>query len=572
MIIEDKHELALNSRKIHPEPTVSIVIPHPVPCLEIRAGRVGILGSSGIRTGINKQPQRGMLRIGFHGLEIDEQAESFHGGRDKALLHYDFAHYAVWRSELPECGDRLVAGGFGENLVAEGWSEQNVCIGDIVRFGTCILEVSEPRQPCFKLNHRFGVENMSHRTQSSGRTGWYYRVLETGEATPGDVLEIVDRPNPEWSIHDIQRHLYGDLNDNEAAERLATLNSLSAGFRRLFRARIENGQREDWGDRLWNGPLANGSRNWIAMTVDEIVQDRGATRRIRLKPASGETLPLYEAGAHIELKVENALSRCYSLTRLPAGNVYEIAVQQVPDGRVSGYIHEALAVGELVSVAEPRNLFPLAETAGRHVFIAGGIGITPFLSMIEAVLAQGSSWELHYCVRSLSEAPLLDRIASLPGGCVTIHTSDGSSGIGRFDMAAYCRDIRPEEHLYCCGPDRLMEGFGEAVAHWPSDQVHREVFVAPGLARAKPFVVTVEPEGRAISVGAAESLATALQRAGLPVPVSCGVGMCGTCEVVHCGGEIDHRDHVLGDEARASRMMSCVSRAKGDSICIRMSL
>ncbi|MDN5782865.1 MAG: MOSC domain-containing protein, partial [Luteimonas sp.] len=155
----------------------------------------------GSRSAIDKQPFAGIVSIGELGFAGDEQGDPrVHGGPDKAIHHYAFDHYRAWRDELGALALLQSPGAFGENISTRGLDEGDVCIGDRFGFGSAVLEVSQGRQPCWKLNDRFDVPDMARRVQSSGRTGWYYRVLQPGSAEAGDLLRLDARPHPEWTL------------------------------------------------------------------------------------------------------------------------------------------------------------------------------------------------------------------------------------------------------------------------------------------------------------------------------------------------------------------------------------
>ena len=171
--------------------------------------------------------------VGETGIEGDEQCErKHHGGPEKALHHYSFDHYATWREEWIVGASGLerfqTPGAFGENLSTRGIDENDVCVGDVFRIGTAIVQVSQARQPCWKLNLRFSRDDMSRRVQETRRTGWYYRVLEPGEIGAGDAVERLARPHPEWTVARLLRVLYVDRNDRASLEEMATLDTLTA--------------------------------------------------------------------------------------------------------------------------------------------------------------------------------------------------------------------------------------------------------------------------------------------------------------------------------------------------------
>lgn len=220
------------------------------------AGKIEPLGPRNSPSGINKQPVKGPVRLTFEGLECDAQGDRrVHGGPEKAIHHYPHDHYAVWRAEIGNnpCLDQPSA--FGENISTTGLNETNVAVGDRFRFGTALLEVSQGRQPCWKLNARFDVPDMAVRVQKTGRTGWYYRVLEEGHAAAGQSMVLVERLSPEWTLHRIWHLLYVDMLNFDQLAIMADIPHLADGWKRYALRRLENRKVEDWSSRL-NGDQA----------------------------------------------------------------------------------------------------------------------------------------------------------------------------------------------------------------------------------------------------------------------------------------------------------------------------
>lgn len=218
---------------------------------EVRIGRVGPLGAKQIPSGIHKLACDHPVQININGLAGDEQGDRrHHGGPEKAVHQYPLGHYSQWSAELPERSDVLTAGGFGENFVASGWTERDVCVGDIVAAGSALLQVSQARQPCFRLNLRFDVPDMARRTQLTLRTGWYYRVIDEGAVRSGDSLRVVHRVNPDWPLSRLLHVFYVDCLDAAALEEIANMETLSASWRRVARTRLEKRAIEDWSSRL----------------------------------------------------------------------------------------------------------------------------------------------------------------------------------------------------------------------------------------------------------------------------------------------------------------------------------
>ncbi len=205
----------------------------------IQVGRVRTEGDPATRdvtgrvwtTGFYKIPIEGEVQVGPLGLAGDEVADTrHHGGPDKALLCYAASHYARWADEYPDLP--LAAGGFGENLTVAGAEEPDVCIGDLFRLGRCQLQVSQPRQPCWKISRRWGIKTFTKRVAQTGRTGWYLRVLATGGITHGQRFELLDRPHPNWSVARANDVMFGREVDRLSVIELMQLSTLAESWKR----------------------------------------------------------------------------------------------------------------------------------------------------------------------------------------------------------------------------------------------------------------------------------------------------------------------------------------------------
>jgi len=220
------------------------------------AGRAVPFGPRGEPSAIAKRPVAGPIALGLEGLACDQQGDRrHHGGPEKALLHYAIDHYEAWRAELPEAAQRLDApGAFGENVSTLGLTEAAICAGDVLRIGGALVQVSQGRQPCWKLNVRFGRRDMARRVQSSGRTGWYYRVIEPGAIAAGDAVALIDRPHPDWPVARLLGVLYRDTLDRDALEAMAAMPELAESWRDLAARRLETRAVESWTSRLETPP------------------------------------------------------------------------------------------------------------------------------------------------------------------------------------------------------------------------------------------------------------------------------------------------------------------------------
>jgi MOSC domain-containing protein YiiM len=214
-----------------------------------------MLGNTETLTGIYKQ-QVDSAYLNSNGLSDDQQGDkNHHGGPEKALHHFASEHYPRLRKALPEpAAGHCQPGAFGENLVTSGFTEADVCVGDIFALGEAVVQVSQPRQPCWRLNLRFGIPDMSQRLQNTLRTGWYYRVLQSGQISQRNILILDQRPNPAWPLSRVLSLLYDSTLEQTALEEMAELEHLSPNLRGLAQKRLENGTVEDWGRRLFGQP------------------------------------------------------------------------------------------------------------------------------------------------------------------------------------------------------------------------------------------------------------------------------------------------------------------------------
>lgn len=219
--------------------------------LSLRIGTLAPLGARAAPSGIDKWEVAAPLWLSQTGFMGDLQGDTVrHGGSEKAVHHYPFDHYESWISDLGGHPRLSGPGAFGENISTAGLTEEHVAIGDVFRVGTALVEVSQGRQPCWKLNERFGRATMAREVQDTGRTGWYYRVLEPGFVDPADKLTLTDRHCPEWTISRIWRAFYIDPLNGKELRAIASLDRLASGWRNHAIRRLETGKVEDWTARL----------------------------------------------------------------------------------------------------------------------------------------------------------------------------------------------------------------------------------------------------------------------------------------------------------------------------------
>jgi len=219
---------------------------------QLRIGRLEQLAGTETLTGIHKR-EIDSAYLNASGLSDDQQGDKrHHGGAEKALHHFASDHYARLRRKLPvPASEHCQPGAFGENLVTDGLTESDVCAGDIFELGEAIIQVSQPRQPCWRLNLRFGIPDMSRRLQNSLRTGWYYRVLQPGMISNGDTLILKERPHEDWTLSRVLSVLYENTMDQYALTNMVEMKELSPNLRQLAKQRLETQQVEGWERRLF---------------------------------------------------------------------------------------------------------------------------------------------------------------------------------------------------------------------------------------------------------------------------------------------------------------------------------
>jgi MOSC domain-containing protein YiiM/ferredoxin-NADP reductase len=542
---------------------------------EIRIGKVKRLAQTTIMTGIEKSVCQGPVRVSDVRIEGDEQGEAvIHGGPHKAVLQYARHHYDAWRKELPASAHLFNPGGFGENLVADGFDEENMCIGDVVEVGSVVLQVAQPRQPCFKLNHRFQQTSMSRRTQESHRTGWYYRVLRTGEVCAGDQMRVVERPHPQWTVSRVQDILYSDTQNLPAIAELVELEELAPDMRALLRKRLESMEVEEWNSRLIDEETSaieslSTDERWTEVTVKSVTLESATVRSFELVAASGKRLLPSTPGAHVKVKLPNGLERAYSLCENSDGRAYRIGVGLSPSSRgASKWLHTNLKAGDTLKVSEPINTFPVEEGAGFHLMIGGGIGITPFLSMIQHFRATGARFLLHYCARSEKEAAFVEQLGELKAREVRFHFDGGAPQRG-IDLDAVLEGLDTDTHVYCCGPEGLMKALQSKPTRLPLKNFHYEAFSASGVDDgATAFSVRIASSGQTLEVAAGRTVLEVLRQHAVDVPSSCESGSCGTCVVGYRDGVIAHNDYCLSPGERRTKMAVCVSRASSGCVTL----
>nr|WP_174772114.1 PDR/VanB family oxidoreductase [Paraburkholderia sp. SG-MS1] len=289
-----------------------------------------------------------------------------------------------------------------------------------------------------------------------------------------------------------------------------------------------------------------------------------------LRNPDGTSLPAFTAGSHIDVHLPGGLVRQYSLCGDPgSADRYEVAVLRDAGGRGGSIaIHDLVHVGDFLQVSVPRNHFAIEQNATRHLLLAGGIGVTPILSMAEYLSSRGESFDMHYCTRSESRTAFIARISE-SDFCdrVQFHYDNGDAS-QRFDLTSTLTEEQESTHLYVCGPRGFMDGVLSAARAqgWTEDRLHYEFFsgTVTKLEGDAPFQVRLASSGAVVDVPAGSTVVEALATHGVEILTSCEQGVCGTCLTRVLEGQPDHRDSYLTEEERASgdQFMPCCSRSK----------
>ena len=312
----------------------------------------------------------------------------------------------------------------------------------------------------------------------------------------------------------------------------------------------------------------------LDVTVSDVVPVNSLVKRFHFRRSDGGLLPTFSGGAHIVVEMrENGSTRLnpYSLMSSPLDTrEYTISIRRDDVGRGGSlFMHGKVAPGHRMVVSYPVNLFSLDLRAKKHLLLAGGIGITPFMAQTAQLAAEGGNFELHYSCRTAALGTYADVLRDRYGRRVHLYHDDRGELIP-LDRLLSAQPLGT--HLYICGPTGMIEWARTraAAAGWPAETVHFEHFAAPkpGL----PFDVTLAVTGKTIRVGEQQSLLEAIEAAGVDPPYLCRGGVCGQCEtnVISCDGKFLHNDHWLSEDDHLSgrKIMPCVSRFEGRSLVL----
>ena len=557
-----------------------------------------------VRTAIFKSPVAGRRRVRRLNVDGDGQADLVaHGGEHRALYVYDRSAYEHWSVALGR--HDLAPGHFGENLTVEGMPDDVVCVGDRYRIGEAVFEVTQPRVTCFKVGLRLGEPRMPALMYSHGRPGFYLRVLEEGKVEAGDDIELIASGREAMSVREVSALLYLPGHSLAGLRRAIAIPALPESWRGSFAALIAQHERGAAGNqglaRPSSPPAWPGLRDFrIAAMRDE----SASVRSLILVPADGEPLPAFLPGQFLALKLQppdtaTALLRSYSLSAPADPSGYRIAVKREPDGAASRFLHDRVAVGDVLAVGAPRGDFTLDVTTTEPVvLLSAGVGVTPVLAML-GTLARGGSdrplWWLHGA-RSGGEHAFAtearELLARLPAAHSHIRYSRPGPGDregtdfderGRIDLdALLALGVPREADFYLCGPAAFLRELTSALLGWgvAPERLRREVFgpepredapaphPPPGAPGAGPEVA-FSRSGLSIAwddrYGSLLELAEACD---VPADWSCRTGVCHRCETGLIDGAVTYEPEPLDDPAPGQTLLCCARPSRAVTIDI----
>ncbi|MBM23738.1 MAG: hypothetical protein CMD78_05650 [Gammaproteobacteria bacterium] len=308
------------------------------------------------------------------------------------------------------------------------------------------------------------------------------------------------------------------------------------------------------------------------MLVSSIRDETENIKAFELVDPQSSELQGFSAGSHIEIELPGNLKRHYSLCNDPSEtHRYLIAVLKEKESRGgSESLYYEVNEGDLLEVSMPMNNFPLDQRGMHFILIAGGIGITPLLSMAYKLKSLRKPFELHMCASSLESVPFLNELEAFDGLAKThIHIS-GDDPSRRLDVSSLLKQPLAESLVYCCGPQSLMDEVGEATLNWASKKIRFETFTPRTLDGSDlPFDIKIASTGQSLHVNSTTTILEALHQNGIRHPFSCEVGLCRTCVTGYQAGEIEHRDQdALSNEERKRQLTICVSRCTSEELIL----
>jgi ferredoxin-NADP reductase/MOSC domain-containing protein YiiM len=542
-------------------------------------------------------------------IDGDGQADlKGHGGEQRAVLVYQLESYRHWERELGRL--EFAYGQFGENFTVDGLADREVCIGDRYRIGEAMFEVTQPRVTCYRVGLRMDEPRMAALLVSHGRPGFYLRVLEEGLVGAGDeIVKIADGPE-HMTVADINALLYLPGHRREDLQRALRIPALSPGWQGSFRALLD--ESSDPGAGAGNSGLFAENApppawpGFRTLRVSRIDEESLTVFSLILTSVDESPLATPLPGQFVVLRLlpdpkAAPLLRSYSLSSAPEADHYRISIKREEHGAASNYMRNRIHVGDSLEVSAPRGAFTLKADERPAVLLSAGVGVTPVLAMLHALVSTRSTREVWWLcgARNGAEHPFArecdELLRQLPRSCRYIAYSQASDsespGLdfdarGRLGLEVLTRlGVPSEADFYLCGPSAFLQDLTRGLLSWgvPPDRIHSEIFgpggsLTPGINEHRPAPhAPAGPPGQGPRVSFArsglsvdwdsrfQSLLDLAEACDVPVRWSCRSGVCHSCEVGLIGGGVTYEPEPL-DAPAIGNLLICCSRPRGDIV------
>ena len=564
-----------------------------------------------VHTAIWKQAVPARCRVGRRNLEGDGQGDLVgHGGEHRAVFVYQLESYRYWEARLTRSD--FTYGQFGENFTVEGLPDDQVCIGDRYQIGSAEFEVTQPRVTCYRVGIRMGEPRMAALLTSSGRPGFYLRVLQEGEVGAGDAITKVGEEPEGMTVAEVSALLYSSSHPAERLERALRIQALSPGWRVSFEALLES-QKTPGGAGGNAGLVPAAAAHASApgfrpLEVAQVVRESSDVVSFSLQPTDGRPLTAGLPGQFVVLRLQiepngPPLFRSYSLSGAPSSERYRISVKIEPNGAAGTYLGSRVRTGDRLEVSTPRGSFLLQSGEGPVVLLSAGIGATPVLAMLHALVANASArevWWLHgarnrqshpFAAESRALLQALPRVRSH----ILYSRPDAQDRLGQdFDGTGHLEldvlqrlGVPRHADYYVCGPSAFMRQLTTGLGAWgiSPDRIHTEIFSGgeastPGLVAtlARPPHPPIGEPGRGPLISFArsgiatrwnssvhQSLLELAEACDVPVRWSCRTGVCHSCESGLVSGSVTYEPDPLDPPAEGN-LLVCCSQPDGDIV------
>ena len=553
-----------------------------------------------VHTGIWKDPVRGRHRVGKLNLEGDGQGDTAgHGGEQRAVFVYQIESYRYWQEQLERTD--FVHGQFGENFTVEALPDDAVCIGDRYQIGSAVFEVTQPRVTCYRVGIRMNEPRMPALLTSNGRPGFYFRVLEEGEVGAGDEIVKVAEAQERMTVAEINDLLYSPNHPRERLERALRIKALSPGWRWSFEALLQRPTTATGNAGLAPAAAAHpAAPGFLPLDVTAIDQESAEVLSLTMQSSDGQPLQTALPGQYVVLRLQRTpagmpLFRSYSLSGPISTERYRISVKIEPNGVAGTYLRDHVRVGNTLDVSSPRGSFILQSGERPVLLLSAGIGATPLLAMLHALVAARSTRKVLWLhgARDRQYHPFAAEVRRLmlsltDGRSYVCYSRPGSRDrMGEdFDAAGHLsRSVFEDVHVpteadvYLCGPTRFMADMKEALATMglAPERIHVEMFngsqsMTPGVvgaARRTPHPPKDDANvGRLVSfarsgiaahwkASAQRSILELAEACDVPVRWSCRAGVCHSCESGLVSGEVVYGPEPLEKPADGNLLVCC---------------